>query len=509
MDQGNGMAGKTKGVETPLIVIVSNRGPLNFSQNEDGTFEVVRGSGGLVTALGPLAEENEVLWVACALSEDDIAWSRAQTEVFTRVEGIYLRLMEPDPEAYEAYYNIIANPLLWFIQHQLWDIPRHPSITQEVWDAWEHGYQAINRQFAEEIAAVVSGSDHPVIVLPQDYHTYLVAYYLREMLGEWIYIQPFIHIPWPGPDAWRILPGPMRETLLRGLLASDRVGFQTKRDAFNFVQTCRFYLSDAHSRGSRDSITYRERVIPTVAYPISVDIERLPALAEENQTRLFKSQLINLIGDKKLILRVDRIEPSKNILRGLEAFEALLNEHPEHHGKIIMLALLVPSRMGVDEYQSYTRDLMAAAGMINATFSDPFWEPVRIVIGDNYPRAIAAMQLYDVLLVNPIADGMNLVAKEGVLVNQRDGVLILSEHAGAFYELGEYAISVSPFDVHGTAEAIHNALTLPLDEKAERATALREIVQSADLKHWFQSQLVDAEKTLLNQPRKVSTPGTP
>jgi trehalose 6-phosphate synthase len=216
-----------------------------------------------------------------------------------------------------------------------------------------------------------------------------------------------------------------------------------------------------------------------------------------------------MVGDRKLILRTDRVEPSKNILRGLHAFRILLESHPEHAGKVIMLALLVPSRMEVNEYQTYLQEIMAEAGMINARFSDEYWEPVRIIVGDSYPRAIAAMEMYDVLLVNPITDGMNLVAKEGALVNGHDGVLLLSEHAGAFYELGEHAITISPFDVYGTANAMHMALTMPEGERRTRAEQLRKTVRAADVKHWFANQVADALAEPSSQSKKSSTPDTP
>ena len=348
-----------------------------------------------------------------------------------------------------------------------------------------------------------------MIVFIQDFHLYLVPHFLRARMGNKIQIQPFIHIPWPGPDAWRILPGDMRNDILHSLLQADRVGFQTRKDAFNFVQTCRFYLPDAHSQGSRDTIFYQDRAIKAIAYPISVDVEKIATIAEEPQTHLLKSQLINFIGDRKLILRVDRIEPSKNILRGLEAYHALLEYHPEHRGKVQMFALLVPSRMEVNEYQDYLKEIMALAGMINAEYSDAFWEPVRIIVGENYPRALAAMQLYDVLLVNPLADGMNLVAKEGVLCNQRHGVLVLSEHAGAYYELGEYAITVSPFDIDGTAEAMHQGLTMPEHERRKRSENLRKIVSASGANRWFLNQVEDAFRALNSQAKKSSTSSTP
>jgi trehalose 6-phosphate synthase len=493
----------------PLIVIASNRGPFSFTPKNDGEFEVKRGTGGLVTALAALAERHDVMWIAAALDKGDRKWAKAHNDEMQVVENTKLRLIRTDKDRYHMYYNEIANPLLWFIQHQLWEVPRQPVINAEMWQAWREGYVAINRQFAEGIADSVKDVNRPLLVFPQDYQLYLVPYFLRQMLGPDVQIQPFIHIPWPGPDAWRILPAEMRNALLTSLLASDRIGFQTRMDAFNFVQTCRFYLPNAHSYGSRDSITYKDRKVGACTYPISVDVEQIEALVEEPQTRLLKAQTINYVGDGQLILRVDRVEPSKNILRGMQAFRALLEAYPEHRGNVQMLALLVPSRMEVDEYQSYLKDIMAEAGMINADFSDEFWEPVRIVVGNNYPRALAAMQLYDVLLVNPIADGMNLVAKEGALVNQHDGVLVLSEFAGAFYELGDDALTVSPFDVFGTAQTIHNALTMDRDERARRAEAMREQIKSADVKRWFYRQVEDALRAISSQSRKASTPDTP
>lgn len=491
----------------PLIIIASNRGPFSFKKKGRG-FSVERGVGGLVTALGGLAERHDVLWVASAMSEGDRAWAQQHRGQEQDVEGVRLKLVEPNLEDYEGYYNEIANPLLWFIQHQLWDTPRTPSITQQTWDAWEKGYKPVNKLFAKAIAEVAKGAGRPVIVLPQDYHLYMVPNYLRQMLGDSVQIQPFVHIPWPGPDAWRILPPVMRTAIFSSLLESDRVGFQTAKDAFNFVQTSRFYL-DAHAYGRRDAVEYKGRDVGAVAYPISIDVEHLNHLVNEQVTKLERSNLLNTVGDRQLILRVDRVEPSKNNLRGFQAYRALLERYPEHRGMVQMLALLVPSRMEVGEYQDYLGEIMTVAGIINAEFSDSIWEPVRIILGDNYVRAIAAMQMYDVLLVNPLADGMNLVAKEGVVANQKDGVLVLSEYAGAFYELAEHALIVSPFDVFGTAEALHTALTMPAAERQRRSQALRAIVTKADVREWFAAQVEDALRAVNNQASNASTSATP
>lgn len=495
--------------ERPLIVIASNRGPFAFEELRDGQFKIKRGSGGLVTALSGLAGQQDILWIAAAIGKGDTAWLSHQTEMPRQIEDINLYLFEPDRAAYQMYYNTIANPLLWFIQHQLWATIHDPRINKHIWQAWQDGYIKINRQFAESIVQCVRDSTRPILVFPQDYHLYLVPQFLREALGDQVHVQPFLHIPWPGPDAWRILPQKMRLTLLTSLLRSDRIGFQTKADAFNFIQTCRFYVKGAHAGGSRDCIEYEGRTVQVDAYPISVDPARLEAIADQPETRLHKSYLLNEMGDTKLILRVDRVEPSKNILRGLRAFHWLLQLHPEYRGKVSMLALLVPSRMEVTEYKTYLKEILAEAGLINATYSDGIWEPTRIILGNNYERAIAAMQLYSVLLVNPLADGMNLVAKEGVLVNQQNGVLVLSEFAGVVHELGEFALEVSPFDVHSTAEALHQALTMPEDERKQRAEAMRQQVRHATVQVWFNRQLADALRDRSSHSKKLSTPETP
>lgn len=483
--------------QSPLVVIVSNRGPFTFTEKEDGTFEAERGQGGLVTALAGVMHHYDVLWVAAALSKDDRKWAEAHDDQPVMVEDTRLQLVRVSNKAYDNYYNVIANPLLWFIHHQMWNIPRKPDIDKSTWDAWNKGYMAVNKQMAEVVAETVEAEgDRPVVIFPQDYHLYMLPKYLRDRLGDRVQIQPFIHIPWPGPDSWRLLPEGMRNHIFDSLLKSDRIGFQTKRDAFNFVQTCRFYLEGAHSYGSRDSIEYDGRKVQANGYPISIDVDKVQGIQEEPQTRLLKSRLMGITGDNKIILRVDRVEPSKNILRGLQAFRELLETNPAHQGHVQMLMLLVPSRMNVEEYQDYLQAIMAEAGMINAKFSDAFWEPVRIIVGNNYPRAIAAFELYDVLLVNPIADGMNLVAKEGSLVNERNGVLILSENAGAIYELGDHALVVNPFDIHSTAQAMDQALGMSAAEREKRARAMQRQVQNADVRKWFRNQLRDALQAL-------------
>ena len=268
------------------------------------------------------------------------------------------------------------------------------------------------------------------------------------------------------------------------MCANDLLGFQTGLDALNFLRTSESLLPGAHVRYQKSSIMYRNHVTYVRDFPISIDIASLREQAAAPETEDYYRQF-NTFTDRfekmRMIVRIERIEPSKNIVRGFRAYEELLESHPEHRGKVQFLALLVPSRLEVDEYQSYLDELMAAAGRVNAHYGTSDWEPVRVMVGENLPRALAALRLYDVLLVNPVADGMNLIAKEGPTINEHDGALILSERAGASQQLGPDAIVISPFDVYATAQALHDALTMPENERHYRAMRLRDSIKRNDI----------------------------
>ena len=473
------------------LVVAANRAPVTIEEDESGTLEFTRGGGGLVTALtGLFGQTEEAVWIACARTEADTSWTEG-TVTFDDGTDVRVKFLSPDPDAYEGYYNVIANPLLWFLQHSMWDVPRAPIIDRATWQAWEDGYRAVNCQFADAIAEQVRASTRPSLVMLQDYHLYLVARYLRAALrkrhGPTITL--FVHIPWPGPEYWRILPPSMREALLNGLCAVDLLGFQTQADAQNFLRTCQAHLPKAKVKYKRGTVRYKNHVTHVRDFPISIDVEALRMLAVSAEVAENRFEIEDMTGSRKMILRIDRIEPSKNIVRGFLAFEEMLELYPEHRGLVQMLALLVPSRLDVDEYRSYLDEIMATAGRVNATYGDSDWEPVRVLVGDSYPRAVAAMQLYDVLLVNAIVDGMNLVAKEGPILNTRDGPLILSERAGARQQLEEGALIVSTCDVYATAETLHQALTMSPKERRTRAARLCELVEDEDITDWLCRQL--------------------
>jgi trehalose 6-phosphate synthase len=313
-------------------------------------------------------------------------------------------------------------------------------------------------------------------------------------VGERVIIQHFLHIPWPGPDAWRVLPQVMRRELLDAMLHANRIGFQTERDTRRFLQTCAYNLPETRVITPWRKLAYKGHEIEAVPYPISIDVEELEQRLGTPEVQEALERLQVGYQDQRMILRVDRVEPSKNILRGLIAYRNLLRRYPEYHGKVVMLALLVPSRTEVVEYKTYLRDIMALVGELNATLGDSDWEPVHVILGDNYNRAVAAFSMYDVLLVNPLADGMNLVAKEGAVLNRNNGVLILSDEAGAAEELGDYALLVSPYDVSSTVQAIHHALSMPLEERQARAEGLAAHVRQNDIHRWFSRQIADAQR---------------
>jgi trehalose 6-phosphate synthase len=475
------------------LVIAANRGPVISETDENGLLQFKRaGGGGLVTALLGLCQRTTVTWVACARTEADAAWKEGEVALGEDLGGtVHMRFLSPNPAAYHGYYNVIANPLLWFLQHSMWDVPRDPIIDRVTWQAWEQGYVAVNRMFAEAIARQVLAASHRPLVMLQDYHLYLAGRFLRERLKrrQRPTLLHFVHIPWPGPEYWRILPPAMRQEILDSLCAADVLGFQTREDGLNFIRTCESLLPRASVNFKHGRVWYRNHATYVRDFPISIDVQALKQSAKSLEVARFRAAIKALVANRQLILRVDRIEPSKNIIRGFQAFAEMLELHPEHRGRIKFLAILVPSRLGVDEYQNYLDELMAAAGRVNATYGSSSWEPIRLLVGEDYFRAVAALQLYDVLLVNAIDDGMNLVAKEGPIVNQRHGGLVLSERTGARQQLASGAIIISPCDVYATAEALHQMLTMPEEERAERANRLRWLIEREDINVWLSRQL--------------------
>lgn len=476
------------------LIIVSNRGPFAFFEDENKVLQTQRSGGGLVTALLGLTQNINVTWIASAINEIEQNWGSGRLSLDDNERAINLHLVPLDSDVYNGYYNVISNPLLWFLQHSMWDSITSPTISKSTWEAWQNGYVAANQKFAQVVAQHIKNDHERSIVMIQDYHLYLLPRMLRQILHksrrtDQLTLTHFVHIPWPGSEELRILPRKIRQTILEGMTAVDILGFQTHADTVNFLQSVATHLPGATVSYKKRRIWYRNHPTTVRDFPISIDVNALKTQSKSEEVGAQKELLKQMAQDKSIILRVDRTEPSKNIVRGFEAFDQMLEQHPEHAGKVIFIALLVPSRLEVDEYHDYHDKFMAAAGWVNSKHGSSDWEPVRILLGEDYARAVAGLQLYDVLLVNSIADGMNLVAKEGPVVNQRDGVLVLSESTGAFQQLEEGAIVISPCDIQSTAEALHQALTMSADERHARADLLRKQIEENDINAWFCDQI--------------------
>jgi trehalose 6-phosphate synthase len=467
-------------------IVASNRAP--FEPGPRGTMR--RGSGGLVTALLTVAEATSAAWVACARTPAER--ERAATGTVAVAPGgegsIQVHYANPNPDAYRRYYSVIANPLLWFLHHYLWGLIDEPLIDDGIWAAWDRGYVAVNRLMAEKVVEVAGRARKPALVMTQDYQLYLAPREIRRLLPE-ATLQQFIHIPWPTPTYWKVLPGRMRDAILEGLLANDVVGFQSTLDVRNFLMSCEELLNLRVDHRER-AVLYEGRVVWVRPYPISIDVGAMERLAASPGVAHELAEL-RVNRPQKLIVRVDRTDPSKNIVRGFLAYELLLRRHPELHRTIQFFAFLQPSRQDIAAYRDYLGAITRTAARINARYGQRGWTPVRLELAENLRRAVAAYRDFDVLLVNPIYDGMNLVAKEAMMVNERNGALVLSENAGAHEELGEWAISINPFDVGATADALHAALHQPEPARHANGEAIRRWVRANDIGRWLSLQIRD------------------
>jgi trehalose 6-phosphate synthase len=469
------------------LIVVSNRGPVGYSLENTGERVARRGGGGLVTALRGLVSRHDVTWIASAISEEDqaVAAEGVLDETLDGEAAFRLRLVAHDENEYDWHYNVVSNPTLWFLQHYLWDLKYEPQLDSGFENAWEHGYVRVNQRFAEAVLEELEDAPDAVVFF-QDYHLYLAPRFVRDHAPD-ATLMHFVHIPWAQPDYWRVLPEAIRRVVHDGLLANDVLGFHTSRWRRNFLRACEDIVGAEYDRHTFVA-EYQGRATRVAAAAISVDPLEFDGLAASDEV-LDAEQRLLAERCEHLILRVDRTDPSKNVVRGFRAYELLLQAHPELAERVQMLALLDPSRQDIPEYAEYLGAIQRAARAVNDRFRQNGWEPLVLRIEDDFAASVAAYKQFDVLLVNAIFDGLNLVAKEAPLVNVRDGVLVLSENAGVHEELGEWAVTVNPFDVEGQAQALHTALTMPAAERRRRLEGIRAHVQTHDLGGWLESQL--------------------
>jgi trehalose 6-phosphate synthase len=451
--------------DAPLVV-VSNRGPLSFTAGADGRLEAKRGAGGLVSGLAPLVIGTDTTWIAAALSDGD---REAAAGGVIEAEGFRVRTLALDPDDQRQAYDEVCNATLWFVHHGLYALAREPSFGPAWWDAWG-AYERVNEAFAR---AVVEVAPQGATVLVQDYHLALLGPLLRRDRPD---LRPvhFSHTPFAGPDALAVLPPGPRRALLEGMAAHHACGFHTGRWAAAFEASC----EEAGVDSPR-----------TFVSPLAPDPDDMASTAGSKPCLDALARLDDALGDRLLVARVDRIELSKNRLRGFTAFDLLLEQHPELRERVVFGAFGYPSREGLPAYAEYRTAVEVEVARVNQRWGTDTWQPILYDDSDDYPGSVAGLRRADVLLVNPIRDGLNLVAKEGPLVNDRNAVLLLSTEAGAWDELASAAWPVHPYDIVGTADALHRALTLGPTERAEHATAVRAIAAGRTAKDWLTDQV--------------------
>ena len=477
---------RTAGQKTRLLT-VSNRGPVEFHRDEDGKVIAVPGQGGLATALRVAAQLYPTTWLSSPMTPVDREMAGGGfAPGDTESESLFVAA---DPKAYDLFYGCFANEVLWFLQHSL-PLPEEELTAERIEEAWRDGYVAVNQAFADRIVEELQTGAFRAVIF-HDYHFYVSPRLVREKRPE-AYLQQFVHIPWPSPEVWERLEPEIVHRICDGLLANDSLVFQTPDSARAFLMTCRAVLADATVDLIESTVEHAGHGTRVWSNGISVDIEEL-AEAEESPEFSRYRYLLRPSPGQKTIVRVDRLDPTKNIIAGFEAYARLLEDHPELHERVHFLAQVFPSRSDVATYVRYQDEVQAVVQSINRRFGSLHWKPIRLLFEHNRMQALAAMSLYDVLLVNPLADGMNLVAKEGPMLNTRDGVLVLSKRAGAFAELGCAAIGIDPQDVEVTKDALYTALTMTPIERRERAVRLRQTVRQRDLRDWFRALLADIE----------------
>ncbi|HEY9329827.1 MAG TPA: trehalose-6-phosphate synthase [Streptomyces sp.] len=453
------------------VLVASNRGPVSYEVADDGSLRAKRGGGGLVSGLSAIGPDAGALWVCSALSDGD----REAVRRGVGEDGV--RMLDIPADVHADAYNGIANSVLWFVHHMLYQTPVEPVFDAEFRRRWA-SYEAYNRAFAEALAEEAARG---AAVLVQDYHLTLVPGMLRELRPD-LRIGHFSHTPWAPPEYFRMLPDDIAGQVLRGMLGADRLGFLTHRWADAFTACCERFtdgLGDTavgvHGLGA-DADFLRAR-----SHEADVE-ERIAVLREEIGAAPEG-------GPRRTIVRVDRTELSKNIVRGLLAYRQLLDDHPEWRERVVHIAFAYPSRQDLAVYRDYTAEVQRIAEEINERYGTPGWRPVVLHVRDDFARSLAAYRLADVALVNPIRDGMNLVAKEVPVVSDAGCALVLSREAGAHEELGEDAITVNPYDVVETAGALHEALAMSPEERADRGKRLAAAATALPPARWFLEQL--------------------
>lgn len=448
------------------LVVASNRGPFSLSETADGSLVMNHAGGGLAPSLASALSAGRPESAPAAGTPADVVWVAApmndverrvagEGALETELPGVKLRLVDIDQSTYGAAYDVVANSTLWFCFHGLFDIPRRPIFDAAWREAWEE-FRRYNAAFAEQVCEEAAEGGR---VLVNDYHLPLAGKLIAEERPDLATVH-FTHTPFASPGELDVLPRDTRRELVEGMVGYGACGFHTHRWEQRFRQA-----ADSFGGGSAPA---------TFAAGLGADSARLREVASGEECQERMRRLEDVVGDRIMLLRSDRIELSKNLLRGFLAFDSLLEERKELRGRVCFVARGYASREGLPEYLAYRSEVEHIVGVLNERWAPACGgaDPILLDLEDDFPSTVAALRRYDVLVVNPIRDGMNLVAKEGPVLNERDGLLVLSEEAGAYEELAGACLGVQPFDVTDTAAAISRAIDMPADERSRRSAEL-------------------------------------
>ncbi len=454
------------------LIIVSNRLPVQLQKTTEG-YDVVPGSGGLVSALQRVVRHQSGMWIGWpGCEENDEAVYALQAPEWTKgfqLEPVFLTESES-----KQFYCGFSNEIVWPLFH---DLQSRCRFDPAYWDA----YQAVNAKFARRVASLVTSSD---VVWVHDYHLLEVARYLRN-LDVRSRILFFQHIPFPTPDIFEKLP--WRTEVLSAMLNYDVVGFQTARDRRNFLSCLRLLGMKAPASSSpHQVIAYGGREVQVGNYPIGIDFSDFAMGASQSSVEQHADEIRTTLGGRRIILGIDRLDYTKGIPERLMAFREFLRRYPEMGRKVTLLQVAVPSRETIPKYQQLKQEVESLVGTINGEFTEPGWVPIHYI-----HRSLARNELLayyraaEIALVTPLKDGMNLVAKEFCACKVRnDGVLILSEFAGTAAETRNGALLVNPYHVREVADAIYRALQMEPGERVVRMRRMRRQFRRYDVYRW-------------------------
>ncbi len=463
--------------EPQRLVVVSNRLPVRLSRDSStGEWQVTGSSGGLVTAMAPVLERRGGVWIGWpgTVAEERVELDRLLPAASQDL-GYELQPVELTEQERDDFYLGFSNEVVWPLFHDLLTLYNFDP-------AYWNTYRAVNRKYAEVIVRHARPDDY---VWVHDYHLMGVAWFLREMGFEGR-VGFFLHTPFPAPDIYLKLP--WRSEILEGLLRYDLVGFQTLRDRRNFLHCVRTLLADVPVAGAGAVVTCRVdgREIRVGSFPISIDFAEFERLSRSEDVVTRAHEVREQLPGRRFILGVDRLDYTKGIPYRLEAFHRAINRYPELRRVVSLLQVVVPSREDIPEYHDLKEEIERMVGRINGEWTESGWVPIHYIYRSlPRPDLVARYRSSEVALVTPLKDGMNLVAKEFCAAHVDDeGVLILSEFAGAADQLQVGALLVNPYDIEGMAESIHRACTMPGEERARRMRHLREVVRGQDIFWW-------------------------